>query len=124
MGSELTGKFLQNDFFLLQTYFFDFKIEFLIKFWSRSTLDRPKSSMERPKQPQFHFLLDFSRIFSLQISLRYSQSLYQAHIHHSRLSSITIGPLYLQNTPYFNHLNHGIHKTPAHQGNFCRTVFV
>ena len=124
MGSELTGKFLQNDFFLLQTYFFDLKIEFLIKFWSISTLDRSKSSLERPKQAQFHFLIDFSRIFSLQISLRYSQSLYQVHIHHSQVSSITIGPLYLQNTSYFDLLDHGIHHSPAHQGNFCRTIFV
>ena len=32
-------------------------------------------------------------------SLRIGQSLYLAHIHHSQLSSIAIGPLYLQHAP-------------------------
>ena len=124
MGSELTGKILHfgsNMRVLAPGTYLD---QFLLKNCANPTSQNSISIFLDHIRAQFHFLLDFSRIFSTQISLRYSQSLYQAHIHHSRVSSITIGPLYLQNTPYFNHLNHGIHKTPAHQGNFCRTVFV
>ena len=68
MGSELTGKSLKNDFFLSATYFFDFGIEFYIQNGAISTRDRSKSSVERPKQAKSVILLDFSRIFSTQIS--------------------------------------------------------
>ena len=68
MGTELAGKFLKNDFFLTETYFFDLGIEFLVKKYPISTQDRSKSSLERPIQAQFHFLLDFSCKKSTQIS--------------------------------------------------------
>ena len=68
MGSELTGKSLQNDFFLSATYFFDFGIEFYIQNGAISTLDRSKSSVERPKQAKSVIFLDFSRKKSIQIS--------------------------------------------------------
>ena len=68
MGSELTGKMLKNEFFPTETYFFDLGIEFLVKKYFISTQDRSKGSLERPIQAQFHFLLDFSRIFALQFS--------------------------------------------------------
>ena len=67
-GSELTGKFLQNVFFLSATYFFDFGIGFYIQNGKKSTLDRSESSVERPKQAKSVILLDFSRKKSIQIS--------------------------------------------------------
>ena len=58
----------RNEFFLSATYFFDFGIGFYIQNGAISTLDRSKSSVERPKQAKSVILLDFSRIFSTQIS--------------------------------------------------------
>ena len=55
----MTGKFLPNDFFLSATYFCDFGIEFYIQNGEISTLDRSKSSVERPKQAKSIILLDF-----------------------------------------------------------------
>ena len=124
MGSELTGKILHfgsNMRVLAPGTYLD---QFLLKNCADPTSQTSISIFLDHIRAQFHFLLDFSRIFSLQISLRYSQSLYQAHIHHSRVSSITIGPLYLQNTTPFSYFDHGLTNTPAHQGNFCRTIFV
>ena len=95
IGSELTSKFLQNDFFHLGAYFFELGIEFYIQNPAISTRFRSKRSVERPKQAKSVILLDFSRIFSTPI-LRYGQDLYQAHIGHSRVSSLPIGLLYLQ----------------------------
>ena len=68
MGSELTGKFLQNDFFLSATYFFDFGIGNYIQNPEISIRFRSKSSVERPKQAKSVILLDFSRKNSIQIS--------------------------------------------------------
>ena len=96
IGSELTGKFLQNDFFHLGTYFSELGIEFYIQHLAISTRFRSKRSVERPKQAKSIILLDFSRIFSTQNFLRYGQDLYQAHTGHSQVSSLPIGLLYLQ----------------------------
>ena len=68
MGSELTGKFLQNDFFLSATYFFDFGIGNYIQNPEISIRFRSKSSVERPKQAKSVILLYFSHKNSIPIS--------------------------------------------------------
>ena len=66
-GSELTGKILRFGRFSLGTYFFEIGISFLLLFPEIWTNFRSKRSMERPKQAKSVILLDFSRIFAIQI---------------------------------------------------------
>ena len=101
MGSELTGKILQNEFFNRVWQETTIITEFAIKNCLRIINQISKSSSESLIRAKFHFFLDFSRIFSSHFSLRYSQSLYLAHIHHSGLSSLPIAPLYLPQLPIF-----------------------
>ena len=77
---------------------------------SSGTLIIESGVVDLPEKKWFPGLGDFSRPDSCKIrlftrvfthfcdpvSLRYGQSLYLAHIHHSRVSSLSIGPLYLQ----------------------------
>ena len=60
--------------------------------------------------------------------LRIGQSLYPAHIHHSQLSSIAIGPLYLQHAPptslspnffeIFSRYSQSLYKTHTRENGF------
>ena len=68
MGSELTGKFLQNNFFNRVWPETTIIAEFAIKNCIDSTPQTSKSSVERPKQAKSVILLDFSRKKSIQIS--------------------------------------------------------
>ena len=124
MGSELTGKILQNEFFNRVWQETTIITEFAIKNWFRIINQISKSSSESLIRAKFHFLLDFSCIFSSHFSLRYSQSLYLAHIHHSRLSFLPMAPLYLPQLPIFTILDHGLSHTPPYHGNFFQTIFV
>ena len=61
MGSELTGKFLQNEFFNRVWRETTIIAEFAIKNCIDSISQTSKSSSERPKQAKFVILFDFSR---------------------------------------------------------------
>ena len=90
IGSELTDKFLQNDFFLPGTYFFELGIEFYIQnpaillSFSQNGL----WSVPNKQNPTFYM------IFLDPNFLRYGQDLYRAHTGHSWVSSLPIGLLY------------------------------
>ena len=66
MGSELTGKFLQNEFFPRQILFLSPE-RIIEQNPEISTRFRSKIFVERPKQAKSVILLDFSRIFAIQI---------------------------------------------------------
>ena len=71
-------------------------MKFAIKNCVDPTSQTSKSSSESLIHATFrHFTRVFTH-FCDPDSLRISQSLYQAHIHHSLVSPISIGPLYLQ----------------------------
>ena len=92
MGSELTGKILQNEFFNRVWQETTIITEFAVKNCLRIINQISKSSSESLIRAKFHFLLDYSRIFAAHFSLRYSQDLYPDHTSPSRVSTLPYSP--------------------------------
>ena len=80
---------------MICSYLFDFGIEFLVQNLENSIRNRSQSAMERPKQAKSVILLTFLTHFRDPNFPRYCQDLYQGHTSHSRLSSLSMGLLYL-----------------------------